>query len=863
MRSESLYFLFSPITRIKGIGPSTAKDLARLLPPMTAQTGESVPLVRDLLFHLPAGMIDRRFTCPLREAKDGIVGTFIVRVDAHQPPPKRTRGGRPPYRVLCSNETGDITLVFFHVHNDYVKKSLPEGEQRVISGKVEHFDYQLQMTHPDIIAPVSQLAEVQKPDPVYPLTVGLTSRRIGRIVHDALEKLPVQEEWIDKETLAKHHWPDFKTALIEAHHPQEEADLSPLSPARARLAYDELFANQIHLALLRQNMQRQKGEVIKGTGALTGALRKSLSYTLTGGQEAALKEISTDMALGHRMGRLLQGDVGSGKTIVALLAMLRAVEQGLQAALMVPTELIAQQHYDVISKLLAHLPSPLEGEGVQFPSPFRGEGQGGGAPRAKINKYGSHSLIPNARELRANMPEAEQKLWYYLRAHRFSGYSFRRQHPISANYIADFVCLDKKLIIELDGGQHSEQQEYDAKRTVHLEKEGYKVLRFWNNEVFQNTEVVLDTIWHALELTPSRPSATLPPNGGGVNTSLLTGSVKGSAREEILQNIASGKTQIVIGTHALFQEKVTFKNLAFIVVDEQHRFGVEQRMALSAKGNFPHILHMTATPIPRSLSMTLYGDMDCSYLREKPAGRKPIVTRAIPAARYDAVLERLKAALDRGEKAYWICPLIDGEEDGEKDLAAAKTRFTEFKTRFGNQVGLIHGRMKKDARDAEMEKFVSGKTKLLVATTVIEVGVDVRDATIMVVEQAERFGLSQLHQLRGRVGRGEKSSACVLLYNEYAVARPSLFVEEEIPAAVRLKILCDTEDGFKIAEEDLKLRGGGDLLGTRQSGATRFVFTDMRHHLPLLFHANEQSKLFIDKGLKEKHHALLQLFGWE
>jgi ATP-dependent DNA helicase RecG len=703
MRPDSLYFLFSPITRIKGVGPSTAKDLVRLLPPMTAREENAVPRVRDLLFHLPVGIVDRRFTCPLREAKDGVVATFVVQVDDHLPPKRR---GKSPYKVSCSNETGDITLIFFHAGEDYLLKALPIGQRRVISGKVEHYEFQLQMTHPEVIAPVEQLAEVQKVEPVYPLTVGLTSRRIHKIVSDALSTLPVLEEWMDKDTITRHNWPDFKKALLQAHNPREELDLSPLSPARVRLAYDEVFANQLHLAQLRKNMQRQAGEKITGTGVLTEALKKSLPYKLTSGQEQAVKEISADLASGHRMGRLLQGDVGSGKTIVALLAMLRAVEQGLQAALMVPTELIAQQHYEVITSLL--------------------------------------------------------------------------------------------------GTQHS-----------------------------------------AL-----------------VTIVLLTGSVKGGARETVLSDIAGGKANIIIGTHALFQEKVAFKNLAFIVVDEQHRFGVEQRMALSAKGNVPHILHMTATPIPRSLVMTLYGDMDSSLLREKPAGRKPIITRAIPFARYEDVLDRLKAALDRGEKAYWICPLIESGEDSDTDLAAAKLRFTEFKARFGNRVGLIHGRMKKDARDAEMAKFVSGKTTLLVATTVVEVGVDVRDATIMVIEQAERFGLSQLHQLRGRVGRGEKPSACALLYNEYAVMRPSL-LEDEIPAATRLAILCETEDGFKIAEEDLKLRGGGDLLGTRQSGATRFVFTDMQHHLPLLFHANEQANILINKGLSESHHVLLQLFGWE
>jgi ATP-dependent DNA helicase RecG len=701
MRSESLNFLFSPITRIKGVGPATAKDLSRLLPAITAREENAVPLVRDLLFHLPVGIVDRRFTCPLREAKDGVIATFIVKVEEHQPP---KRGSKKPYRVLCSNDTGDITLVFFHANETWLKQSLPVGQERVISGKVEHFEFTLQMSHPDVIAPVSELANVQKIEPVYPLTIGLTSRRIHKIVMDALEKLPPLEEWIDKDTLTKHHWSDIKTALLNVHNPQSESDLSPDTPARSRLAYDELLANQLHLAQLRQNMQRQAGEKISGTGKLESELRKSLPYTLTKGQEQALKDIGDDMKSGHRMGRLLQGDVGSGKTIVALLAMLRAVEQGLQAALMVPTELIAQQHYEVISTLMKTLP---------------------------------------------------------------------------------------------------------------------------------------------------------------VKVVLLTGSVKGGARADVLEGIASGKAQIVIGTHALFQEKVAFKNLALVVIDEQHRFGVEQRMALSNKGNLPHILHMTATPIPRSLAMTLYGDMDVSLLKEKPAGRKPITTRALPAARFDKVVERLKAALERGEKAYWICPLIESGDDSDKDLAAAKHRFTEFKTRYGNIVGLIHGRMKKDERDEQMQKFVSGKTKILIATTVIEVGVDVRDATIMVIEQAHRFGLSQLHQLRGRVGRGEKPSACVLLYDEFAVARPSLLMEEEIPAATRLNILCETEDGFKISEEDLKLRGSGDLLGTRQSGGQRFVLVDLQHHLPLLMEANEQAGAMIKNNVTPAQHALLQLFGWE
>ncbi|MDX1975125.1 MAG: ATP-dependent DNA helicase RecG [Rickettsiales bacterium] len=682
MRPESLYILFSPVTRIKGVGPRIGSALARLLPVATQISGASVPIIRDLLFHLPVGLLDRRYTCGLGEIpNEGVVATFVVQVDEHEEPKKHSK---KPYKVYCSNDTGSITLVFFNVHGDYLTRALPVGQKRVISGRVEKRDGLAQMAHPDIIAPVSQLAEVQKPEPVYPLTADISNKRVASLVAEALAQLPDLPEWITPERLAEQHWPSWKEALLKAHHPEENADLEPSATVRLRLAYDEMLSNQLHLALLRRTMQAQAGERISGTGVLTTPLLAALPFALTAGQQRVLAEIAADMTSGQRMTRLLQGDVGSGKTIVALIAMLRAVEQGMQAALMVPTEIIASQHFEVISKLLSALPN--------------------------------------------------------------------------------------------------------------------------------------------------------------VKTVLLTGSVKGKAREQVLANIGSGEAHVVIGTHALFQEHVHFHNLALVVIDEQHRFGVNQRMALTAKGDSPHLLHMTATPIPRSLTMTLYGDMDCSLLTEKPAERQPITTRVIPLSRYEEVMERMKSALARGEKAYWICPLIDekyGEGElaltPELDLAAAQTRFTEFKARFGDQVGLVHGRMKAAERDVAMHDFASGKTRLLVATTVVEVGVDVRDATIIVIEKAERFGLSQLHQLRGRVGRGDKASACVLLYTDYIgeVARE------------RLSILRDTEDGFKIAEADLNIRGGGDLLGVRQSGLPRFIFMNIFLHQELLTKARSDVELLL------------------
>ncbi len=726
---------------MKGVGGTTSEALCRLLPPSMTISGAKIPIIRDLLFHLPASVLDRRFTCSLTEAPADVIATFVVRVDTHLPPAAAARRyGKKPYKVLCSNETGDITLVFFNARDDYIKQALPVEQMRVISGRTEKFDYRLQMTHPDIITTVDKLAEVQKPEPVYPLTLGLTSKRIHKLVIEALEKTSELPEWIASEMLAERKWKSWKQSVMAAHNPQTPEDILPTSSARMRLAYDEMLANQLHLAILRTNRQKQAGEIIKGSGDLTEKLIKQLPYALTSGQITVLKEIADDIASGNRMGRLLQGDVGSGKTIVALLSMLRAVEQGLQCALMVPTEIVASQHYEVISALTRNL---------------------------------------------------------------------------------------------------------------------------------------------------------------GIEVAMLSGRVKGNSRKYILDDLASGKTNIIIGTHALFQERVEFANLAFVVIDEQHRFGVEQRMALSAKGKAPHVLHMTATPIPRSLTMTIYGDMECSLLKEKPAQRQPITTRVIPASRYEEIMERLGAAISRGEKAYWICPLIEDNfllppplrgrvgvggkitnsqqeytphpnlppQGGrelvpsftiEQDIAAAKLRYTEFKARFGDIVGLVHGQMKGDERDAVMEDFATGKTRLLVATTVVEVGVDVRDATIIVIEKAERFGLSQLHQLRGRVGRGDKASACVLLASDNS---------GEV-AKSRLSILRETEDGFRIAEADLTIRGGGDLTGTRQSGLPRFIFTDLFEHQELLEEARADIMNFLeinktmDNPRGKALELLLQLFKY-
>lgn len=665
LRPEILNPLFVKTTTLKGIGPRLGKLVEKL-------TGEKLV---DLLWHLPSGLIDRRFSPKVGDAPPGEIVTLTVEVLAHSPPPPGNR--RVPYRVTCGDDTGRIVLVFFHAKTDYLEDALPTGETRVISGKLELFDGRRQMTHPDHIVEVKNIATVQRVEPVYPLTAGLSPKVLDKAIKGALDRAPKLPEWLDPAFQAKRQWPAWHDSLIAAHNPSSEAELSPLTLARSRLAYDELLSNQLALSLVRLKARKRRGRELMGDGQLRAKVMAGLPYQLTGAQTRTLKEIESDMRSENRMLRLLQGDVGSGKTVVALLAMLIAVEAGSQAALMAPTELLAHQHYENL-----------------------------------------------------------------------------------------------------------------------------------------------------------KPLAAL----AGVRLEILTGRVKGAARTEIMEGLANGKIPLVIGTHALVQKDVAFDDLAFAVIDEQHRFGVDQRLELSEKGRGTDMLVMTATPIPRTLALTAYGDMDASKLDEKPPGRKPVDTRTISLERLDETIDAMGRAIKKGAKVYWVCPLI--EESEVTDLAAAEDRYATMKARFGNAVGLIHGRMKPAERDAVMEAFASqdpSGPKILVATTVIEVGVDVPDATIMVVEHAERFGLSQLHQLRGRVGRGGKDGTCLLLF-----AGP---LGET--AKARLSILRQTEDGFLIAEEDLRLRGSGEMLGTRQSGMPEFKLASLDVHAELVAVARDDAQLII------------------
>jgi len=681
MRPQVLFPLFAAITSLPGIGPKLAKLVEKV----------AGPHVVNLLWHLPYALIDRRYAPTLVQAEAGRIATLEITVDEHQVP----RNPRQPYRVLCHDATGSLTLVFFHARGDYLGKLLPVGEKRVVSGRIELFQNTLQMTHPDHVVPLGERESVMRVEPVYGLTAGLAPKTFMRAIHYAVDNAPELAEWADPSLLKRENWPAWKPALIAAHNPTSEAELSAMSVPRRRLAYDELLAHQLAIAMVRSQNRALPGRRLKGDGKLQAKVKAALPYTLTGSQIQAMAEIAADMDTDTRMLRLLQGDVGSGKTVVALFAMLVAAEAKTQSALMAPTEILARQHFATLQPL--------------------------------------------------------------------------------------------------------------------AETAGCRIV-------------------------------------------LLTGRDKGKSRARILEGLADGSIDMVVGTHALVQDDVEFNDLGLVVIDEQHRFGVHQRLTLASKGKGVHMLVMTATPIPRTLMLAAYGDMDASRLTEKPAGRKPIDTRTVQLERLDEVVDAVGRRVKEGARVYWVCPLI--EESEVSDMAAAEERHAMLRGRYGERVGMVHGRMKGVDRDKVMEAFAAGDLDILVATTVIEVGVDVPQATVMVIEHAERFGLSQLHQLRGRVGRGDAASTCLLLYQ-------SPLGET---AKARLRIMRETEDGFRIAEEDLRLRGAGELLGTRQSGLPEMRLADLAVHGDLLQIARDDARLILERDAKlaskrgEALRTLLYLF---
>ena len=673
MRPDRLNPLFVAADSLKGVGPGLARPLERL----------ALTRVRDLAYHLPDRFVQRRAVSDLDDASPG--EQIVV---ALTPREYRSSPGRGPFRVLAEDALGNIAAItYFGRNTGWAKKALPLGEKRWIAGRLDQYGQLLQIVHPDHVSEEGSAALGALCEPIYALSDGLTLGRLAALVQQALAILPELPEWIEPGLLEKMQWPDWHDAMAQAHRGEH-------SGARDRLAYDELLASSLALMLVRNANRARRGTPLSGDGRLRGRL--SLPFGLTGAQQRSIAEIEGDLVQGVPMLRLLQGDVGSGKTVVALEAMLIAVEAGAQAALLAPTEILARQHHATLTRLAA---------------------------------------------------------------------------------------------------------------------------------------------------------------GTGVTIAILTGRDKGRARESILMGLLDGSIDICIGTHAIFQDTVAYKNLALVVIDEQHRFGVGQRLMLTQKGKrVPHCLAMTATPIPRTLTLAQYGEMDVSRLDEMPPDRQPIDTRVVALERLDDVVGGLARHLEGGGQAYWVCPMV--RENESNDLAAAEARYAVLRERFGEGVVLIHGQLRPEVKDAAMERFSSGQARLLVATTVIEVGVDVPNATLMVIEQAERFCLAQLHQLRGRVGRGADKSVCLLL-------RGTTLSET---ARERLALMRETQDGFRLAEEDLRLRGGGELLGTRQSGDTPFKVADLEQITRLLPLAHNDARLLIDRdgGLAssrgEAARLLLYLF---
>ncbi|MAC82399.1 MAG: ATP-dependent DNA helicase RecG [Rhodobacteraceae bacterium] len=679
-RPPALFPLFAELETLDGVGPKIAKHLAQM----------RIELPRDLLFTLPYNLVDRRRRTTIRGADFPMTLTVEVTVGAHRPP--RGRGGA--YRIHVNDAETEFQLVFFHARPEYLKRILPTGAVRLVSGKVELFDGIAQMVHPDHALPLEEAGEIPETEPVYPLTAGVTQKVMYRATRSALARAPELAEWIDPGQKASAGWPDWADALQAAHAPEHPRDLAAEAPARQRLAYDELMAHQLTLALARARDRRRKGLQTVGSGDLQARVLAALPYKPTDAQARAVEEIAADMARPRRMNRLLQGDVGAGKTLVAFMALLIAVESGGQGVLMAPTEILARQHL----------------EGLQ---------------------------------------------------------------PLAAS--------------------------------------------------------------------------------AGVRLEILTGRDKGAERRAKLAALAAGEIAILVGTHAVFQSDVEFADLRLAIVDEQHRFGVRQRLELSKKGAAADVLVMTATPIPRSLALAQYGDMEVSLLDEKPPGRKPIATAVISDGRMEEVIDHLRRAIAEGRQCYWVCPLV--EESEVMDLTAAEERFKLLRAALGEGVvGLVHGQMPPAAKDAAMAAFQANETKVLVATTVIEVGVNVPNATIMVIERAETFGLAQLHQLRGRVGRGDAASTCLLLY------RAPL----NEGGRRRLEVLRETEDGFRIAETDLEMRGAGDLIGTAQSGLPVFQVADLERQAALMAVAQSDARKLLadDPTLESERGQAARVLLW-
>ena len=670
--------LFSSVKKIKGVGPVISKKLS----------DKGIENKIDLFLNLPTGAIDRRFCPKLDQLEVGVISTIFVRPVKYTIPRFRNL----PNRVTCKDEYGSIDIIFFNSRESYIKQILPLNEEVVISGKVGFYKNKYQMTNPDYIQSIDKEKDITKIMAKYSSVAGISPKTIQKIYKEEIEKLKDIGEWHSQDFLKKMDWPTWYDAIYNLHNPINVSDVNKESKFYQRLAFDEIFSNFLIFSEIKKRIKKliKVSKVISDDNLLR--IKKMLPFTLTESQQGSLKEILTDISSEKKMLRVLQGDVGSGKTAVAMIAAYLTVKSGYQVAFLCPTELLAKQHFLLFKKVL-------------------------------------------------------------------------------------------------------------------------------ENE--------------------------------NLNIKLLTSKIKGSEQVDTRFQLSQNKIDIVVGTHSLFQEKTTFNNLGLIVIDEQHKFGVQQRINLSLKGSVnTDVLLMTATPIPRTLILTNYGDMDISTINEKPFNNTTINTLAKPAEKMDDVMVFLKKRLDENDQVYWVTPLI--EESEKLKLTPAVKRYEYLKKKLKVEVGLVHGAMKSEDKNKIMEDFISGKIKVIVSTTVIEVGIDNQNANTMIIENCERFGLSQLHQLRGRVGRGKLDAYCLLLYSKNIGTN----------GKKRIQILKSSLDGFYISEEDLKLRGFGDIIGYKQSGEKDFIIADPAYHSDLFQLAKEEIENLENKDVKLEEHfsQLLKIF---
>ena len=664
-------FIFNKVNNLKGVGPQLSKYLKK----------KRIEKIKDVILNLPYSEIDRSKIFKLNSLEVGKIQSIKVKVIKLNFPRIRNL----PNRIKCEDETGKIDIIYFNSREGYLRKLFPVNNWVIISGKISYFNKKYQITNPDYVTSLDNEDYVIKNIPKYNLTKGINEKKYRSISEQVINNLPRVDDWIDINFIKKNKMIGWNEGIKKLHSSNEAKNLQ--SESFRRLVFDELCANFLALSENRKRFKKAKTPKIF-SNQLSNQIIKKLPFKLTKSQIKVLNEIKSDLTSSYRMFRIIQGDVGSGKTIVSLLSILNVIESGYQCALMSPTEILSRQHYELFKK------------------------------------------------------------------------------------------------------------------------------------IFQNK----------------------------IKVEFLTGKTEPKKRKDILKKIKIGEINCLIGTHALFQKKIEFKKLGLTVIDEQHKFGVRQRSELANKGgNDCDVLLMSATPIPRTMMMSLYGDMDISKINEKPAKRKKIITLSKPEKKINEIWPFIKKQIDNGNQVFWVCPLI--EESSFLDYSSAKKKFELIDKKFPNKTGLIHGALEKEDRDQILKKFLNKELSILVSTTVIEVGIDFPDANLIIIENANKFGLAQLHQLRGRVGRGERQGNCILLFKDGLSKN----------AIKRIKILKNSDDGFLIAEEDLKLRGFGDLIGYQQSGVKNFRFADPVFHEDL-FKLAEKYIRNIDKVDLVKYSFLLKLF---